>query len=204
MGVHVILGPFPATAGELFSKLYTPEQVKAFEEAVTARPKPVSARKVPARFGERCCAPGCGDKIKPDDPTDTMYEVTWSDGALSYLESNPCARWFTEGHPDYGAGHGPVRGLPGDRPRLSNSPSEAVRQACPSSRIDSYPERTPFSPGQPLSFRTGDFATAELEDESSPDGAVGRGFADPDPMPPARTNRRQRRAEAARKRRAKR
>jgi hypothetical protein len=91
----------------------------------------------------------------------------------------------------------------------------------------------------PVSFPPDHFATAELLDDSEPDGAVllkdkagnvtavmpratfdayqsaavenerfagqpkaplGRGFADPDPMPPAFKNRHQRRAEAARKR----
>lgn len=43
-----LVGPPPKTAGEAFSQLYTPEQVKAFEEAVTAHPRPVSHREVPA------------------------------------------------------------------------------------------------------------------------------------------------------------
>jgi hypothetical protein len=71
--------------------------------------KPVSARTIPARLGARCCAPGCGDKIKPD-PGDSMTEVTWSDGTTSYIERG-CERWFVVGHPDYGGGHGPVSGL---------------------------------------------------------------------------------------------
>lgn len=37
-----VVGPFPETAGEAFSQLYTPEQVKAFEEAVLARPTPIT------------------------------------------------------------------------------------------------------------------------------------------------------------------
>lgn len=71
---------------------------------------PVSARRIPGRLGERCCAPGCGDKIKPAEG-DTMFEVTWSDGSLTYIEDAICASWFQNGHPDVGGGRGRVPGL---------------------------------------------------------------------------------------------
>jgi hypothetical protein len=48
------------------------------------------AKWVPARFGVRCCATGCGDKIKPLDKD------------VAYLEDLSCAYWFENGHPDYG------------------------------------------------------------------------------------------------------
>ena len=55
---------------------------------------------------KRCCATGCGDKIKPmgsipDDPDDIMIEVTDPDGKVAYLE-DCCVDYFVHGHPDYG------------------------------------------------------------------------------------------------------
>jgi hypothetical protein len=57
-----------------------------------------------------CCAPGCGDKIKPGCD-EKCFEVTWSDGDVTYLEEG-CVEWFVNGHPDYRGGHGDVPGLP--------------------------------------------------------------------------------------------
>lgn len=66
----------------------------------------VSVRKTPVVIpAKRCCAPGCGDKIKPCEPDDWMYEVTWDDGSVSHVEEN-CAGWVKDGHPDYGCGWG--------------------------------------------------------------------------------------------------
>ena len=54
----------------------------------------------------RCCAPGCGDKIKPDD---TMLELTAPDGSVrGYLEHS-CVDWFVLGHPDHGPAGGKGR-----------------------------------------------------------------------------------------------
>lgn len=58
----------------------------------------------------RCCATGCGDKIKHLKPGDLCFEITWSDGSVSHLERG-CVEWFVSGHPDYGFGHGVVPGL---------------------------------------------------------------------------------------------
>jgi hypothetical protein len=70
--------------------------------------KPIKAERVPVVFpAERCCAPGCGDKIK-DGPL--MWRITWDDGDVSYLEDG-CVDWFVNGHPDYGGKFGPVMGL---------------------------------------------------------------------------------------------
>lgn len=56
-----------------------------------------------------CCAPGCGDKIKPGCD-ETCFEITWSDSSVSHLEEG-CVEWFIDGHPDYGHGYGTVPGL---------------------------------------------------------------------------------------------
>jgi len=55
----------------------------------------------------RCCAPGCGDKIKPLNSSDSCYEIMWLDGDVTYLESG-CLDWFVNGHPDYGNGFGKI------------------------------------------------------------------------------------------------
>ena len=48
---------------------------------------------------KRCCAPGCGDKIKGDgDVDDTMLRVHWDDGSVSHLEEQ-CLTWFEDGQP---------------------------------------------------------------------------------------------------------
>ena len=83
---------------------------------------PVSAKKIDWRAahdaqeakGEqlRCCAVGCGDKIKQNASDPVLYEIVWSDGSISYLEDD-CLEWFVNGHPDYGGARGPVDGLPG-------------------------------------------------------------------------------------------
>jgi hypothetical protein len=36
---------------------------------------------------------------------DWMYEITWDDDHVSYVEQG-CEGWFRDGHPDYGCGHG--------------------------------------------------------------------------------------------------
>ena len=55
----------------------------------------------------RCCAPGCGDKIKPLNSSDSCYEIMWLDGDVTYLESG-CLDWFVNGHPDYSNGFGKI------------------------------------------------------------------------------------------------
>lgn len=49
----------------------------------------------------RCCAPGCGDKIKDD----TCIELVFVDGTKRYLEQD-CLDWYVNGHPDVGGGVG--------------------------------------------------------------------------------------------------
>lgn len=71
--------------------------------------KPVSARKTKVRIpARRCCAPGCGDKIKPmgDPELDWMWRVRFDDGSVAFVEQGLCEDWFENGHPDYGGGHG--------------------------------------------------------------------------------------------------
>lgn len=68
--------------------------------------KRYKARYVPVVFpAERCCAPGCGDKIKIGNRNNEMVEITDSDGQVLYLEEN-CIEWFENGHPDYGCPRG--------------------------------------------------------------------------------------------------
>jgi hypothetical protein len=74
------------------------------------RAKPLRAVRVPVTFpARRCCAPGCGDKIKDDE----MFRIELSDGSTRFLEAG-CVPWFVDGHPDVpgGGGFGPVEGLP--------------------------------------------------------------------------------------------
>lgn len=47
----------------------------------------------------RCCAPGCGDKIKDDD---VLKVIGFVDGRPRYLEEC-CVENFVHGHPDYGS-----------------------------------------------------------------------------------------------------
>lgn len=61
----------------------------------------------------RCCAPGCGDRIKEWGADQQVYRIVWSDASISYLEDATCVDWFVNGHPDYGCARGPVVGLPG-------------------------------------------------------------------------------------------
>lgn len=69
--------------------------------------KPVRAEMVPVHYpAERCCAPGCGDKIKGE----SMYLVVFDDGTHAYLEPE-CIPCFVDGHPDYGHGFGWCDGL---------------------------------------------------------------------------------------------
>ena len=49
---------------------------------------------------KRCCATGCGDKIK-GPCNDYLIEVTFPDGTIKYLEEC-CVENFEHGHPDYG------------------------------------------------------------------------------------------------------
>ena len=61
----------------------------------------------------RCCATGCGDKIKPISSGDTCLEVTWLGGDVTYLEFG-CIEWFVHGHPDYGYGYGKILEIVGE------------------------------------------------------------------------------------------
>ena len=55
---------------------------------------------------KRCCAPGCGDKIKHNVKGEQMIEVTDTEtGKVYYLEEG-CIDWFENGHPDYGCARG--------------------------------------------------------------------------------------------------
>ena len=57
------------------------------------------ARYVPVTFPtKRCCATGCGDKIKDDRMIEVKSATT---GEIFYLEEG-CIEWFEDGHPDYG------------------------------------------------------------------------------------------------------
>ena len=56
---------------------------------------------------KRCCAPGCGDKIKPSSDDETILRLTWSNDDVTYLEEG-CVAVFENGHPDYQCGHGPL------------------------------------------------------------------------------------------------
>jgi hypothetical protein len=91
------------------------------------RPRPVAARLVPVEVpAKRCCATGCGDKIKGDTDVDLMYEVTFDDGSISYVEKNgSCEEWFVAGHPDYGHPYGWCPGLP---PALQRIAAEEARR----------------------------------------------------------------------------
>ncbi len=60
------------------------------------------ARRVPIEFGKRCCATGCGDKIKGFDASDTCVEATdIATGEVLYIEDG-CIENFEKGHEDYG------------------------------------------------------------------------------------------------------
>lgn len=61
------------------------------------RPTPISAIIVATPAGVRCCATGCGDKIK--DPE--CLRVEFVDASVAFLERG-CVAWFVNGHPDYG------------------------------------------------------------------------------------------------------
>lgn len=56
---------------------------------------------------KRCCAPGCGDKIKTSSDDETMLRLTWSNDDVTYLEEG-CVEWFEDGYTDYRGGHGPL------------------------------------------------------------------------------------------------
>lgn len=66
------------------------------------------ARRVPIHYpAERCCATGCGDKIKGDaSMNDSMIEVVFPDGTMRYLGESighlSCVEAFEHGHSDYG------------------------------------------------------------------------------------------------------
>lgn len=49
----------------------------------------------------RCCAPGCGDKIKEQE----CIELVFVDETTLYLEQD-CLNWYVNGHPDTGGGVG--------------------------------------------------------------------------------------------------
>ena len=60
--------------------------------------RPWQAEHTPVVFpAKRCCAPGCGDKIKDG----RMLKLTDGTGEVLYLEEG-CVDWFVHGHPDYG------------------------------------------------------------------------------------------------------
>ena len=61
------------------------------------QPIPTAANLVATPAGVRCCAAGCGDKIK--DPE--CWRVKFTDGSAAFLERG-CVAWFVTGHPDYG------------------------------------------------------------------------------------------------------
>ena len=61
----------------------------------------------------RCCAPACGDKIKPLHSGDTCLKITWLDGDVSYVEMD-CYEWFVNGHPDHGGGYGKILEIIGE------------------------------------------------------------------------------------------
>lgn len=63
---------------------------------------------------KRCCATGCGDKIKPLHSGDTCLKITWMDGTESMLEMG-CIDWFVNGHPDYGYGYGKILEIIGEK-----------------------------------------------------------------------------------------
>lgn len=60
-------------------------------------------RLVPVTFpAKRCCAPGCGDKIKSPKWMIEVYGY-YSPEEHGYLEES-CREWFENGHPDHGGG----------------------------------------------------------------------------------------------------
>jgi hypothetical protein len=65
------------------------------------RPRPIAAAVVATPESIRCCATGCGDKIKDPD----CWRVEFADGSALFLERG-CVGWFVNGHPDYGHPYG--------------------------------------------------------------------------------------------------
>lgn len=73
---------------------------------MTSWPTPIVATRVKVPIPvRRCCAPGCGDKIKPLSDEDWCWRVKFSDGTTRWLEPG-CVEWLVNGHPDYGGGVG--------------------------------------------------------------------------------------------------
>jgi hypothetical protein len=64
----------------------------------------IKARRVATEPGRRCCAPGCGDKIKSPEAT---IELTFPNGVVNYAEEG-CLDWVENGHPDYGCPRGKI------------------------------------------------------------------------------------------------